>query len=80
MISLDPIYTQKAYYVNEFSDPQETALVSTIYWSHAQVLTPKTKEISFYTSDITGKFRVIVQGISDTDVLFGQQYFEVRTK
>ena len=78
--TIDPIYTQKEFYVNDFSDPEDTAIVSTLYWNHATVLTPRTQEITFYTSDITGKFRVVVQGISNSDVLFGQYYFEVKAK
>ncbi|TDO24627.1 hypothetical protein [Pedobacter duraquae] len=78
--NLDPIYTQKAYYVNDFADPQESAFVSTIYWDHARVVKLQPQEITFFTSDITGKFRVVVQGLSNNDVLYGQYDFEVKNK
>jgi len=32
----------------------------------------------FYTSDIAGRFRVIVQGITNGGVLHGEHFFEVK--
>ncbi|RZJ90861.1 MAG: hypothetical protein EOO20_06890 [Chryseobacterium sp.] len=78
--SLDPIYTQKEFYVSDHSDLQEPATESTIYWNHGKLLNSKTQEITFYTSDITGRFRIVVQGITDKNYLFGQYGFEVKAK
>ncbi|TDQ08821.1 hypothetical protein [Pedobacter metabolipauper] len=78
--SINGIYTKKEFYMNDYADPVEPATVSTIYWNHAKVLNKKQEEMTFYTSDLIGRFRIIVQGITDKDVLYGQQSFEVKAK
>ena len=40
----------------------------------------KETNLSFYTSDITGKFRIVVQGITSNDVIYGEHFFEVKPK
>ncbi|TDQ08820.1 hypothetical protein [Pedobacter metabolipauper] len=75
---IDGVYTKKEFYVNDFADPLEPALVSTLYWNAGTVMSAKEKEIIFYTGDIPGKFRIVVQGITDRDVIFGQHDFEVK--
>jgi hypothetical protein len=73
-----PIYLNKEFYRGDYSDPQEPAYFSTIYWNYGLVLNGKEEtEVSFYSSDITGKFRIIIQGISNKDVIYGEHFFEV---
>ncbi|MES2446101.1 MAG: hypothetical protein V4546_02895 [Bacteroidota bacterium] len=75
------IHYHKEFYHNDYKDPQEPAFFSTIYWNYATILSNKKEtEIEFYTSDITGKFKVIVQGITNNDVVYGEHYFEVKSK
>jgi hypothetical protein len=74
------IYSQREYYVNDFSQPLEPGFISTIYWNPATMLHHKEQEFVFYTGDITGKFKVIVQGFTGTDLIYGQHYFEVKGK
>lgn len=78
MIRMEGIYTKKEFYINDYADPVEPAFASTIYWNNGLVLAKKEQEISFHTSDITGKFKVIVQGVSSSDVLYGEYAFEVK--
>lgn len=81
VISVIPgIYTKKEFYVNDFSQPLEPAFVSTIYWNHSVIVNNKDQDIEFYTSDITGKFKVVVQGVSNNGLIYGEDYFEVKTK
>ncbi len=76
-----PIYLNKEFYLGDFQDPLEPAYFSTIYWSYAHILNGQTEtEISFYSSDITGRFRVVLQGISNQDVVYGEHFFEVTSK
>jgi hypothetical protein len=76
-----PIYLNKEFYLGDFSEPLEPAYFSTIYWSYAHILYGKKEtDISFYSSDITGKFRVVLQGISNRDVVYGEYFFEVKGK
>jgi len=73
-----PIHMHKEFYHNDYKDPNEPAFFSTIYWNYGILLsTKKETELSFHTSDVTGKFKVIVQGISNKDVLYAEHFFEV---
>ena len=80
MIALDGIYSRKEFYMNDYAEPLEPAFASTLYWNNGVFLNQKEKEITFHTSDITGKFRIIIQGISPTDILYGDYSFEVKGK
>lgn len=40
----------------------------------------KETELSFYTSDIPGKFRIVVQGVTDKDVVYAEAYYEAEKK
>ena len=80
MIPLDGIYTQREFYKNDYADLQEPAFASTLYWNHGMLIDTKGQQISFYTGDITGKFRLIVQGISNKGLLYGDYTFEVKGK
>jgi hypothetical protein len=67
--------------LNDYKDPQEPAFFSTIYWNYGLILNGnKEANLEFYTSDITGKFRVVVQGITNNDVIYGEHYFDVKPK
>ena len=73
------IHLAKEFYSNDYKDANEPAFFSTLYWNYGILVSPKKEnEISFYTSDITGKFRIIVQGISDRDVVYAEHFFDVK--
>ncbi len=74
------IYTKKEFYADSYTDPLEPAFVSTLFWNHGTVLSNKDKEIVFYTGDIVGKFRIVVQGVSQNDVAHAEYSFEVKGK
>jgi hypothetical protein len=77
-ILFNGIHSEKEFYENDYKDPLEPAYFSTIYWNYGVVLDPKKETIlNFYTSDIIGKFKIIVQGILDKDVLYAEKTFEV---
>ncbi|MGI4751883.1 MAG: hypothetical protein ACRYFB_14720 [Janthinobacterium lividum] len=79
--SMDGIYRAKQFYGSDYSmvnDPTPD-YVSTIYWKHLVLLdSSKEAELSFYTSDITGKFRIIVQGITSDDVVYSEIFLNVQ--
>lgn len=59
----------------------EPAFFSTIYWNYGTILNKeKDTEITFYTSDITGMFKIIVQGATSNDVIYAEKRFEVKNK
>jgi hypothetical protein len=78
IISVPGIYTKKEFYTSDYKDSLEPAFYSTLFWRHGELLNTEEKEIQFYTSDITGKFRVVVQGITNNNVIYGQYFFEVK--
>lgn len=80
MIQMAGIFAKKEFYVNNYAEPLEPAFATTLYWNNGTLLTEKTQEISFYTSDITGKFRVIVQGVGANEVIYGDCTFEIQGK
>lgn len=78
--TMEGIYYKKEFYVADLtkadiSDPQ---YLSTLYWNYA-VTTDKNgeAELSFYTGDIPGKFRIVVQGVAIGNVVYGEYYFDV---
>lgn len=75
------IHEPKEFYVDDYKDPNEPAFFSTLYWNYAVMMDAgKPIDLSFLTSDITGKFRVVVQGVSTNDVVYGETSFEVKDK
>jgi hypothetical protein len=81
--SIKGIYTVKEFYSADYSkfDPPSPEYLSTIYWNPGLALySDRETKISFYTSDITGNFKVIVQGIIPGDVIFGEYTFTIKKK
>lgn len=81
---IDGIFTQLEFYVPGYrSDgPPEEEVGSTVYWNHS-LLTGNKGEVnfSFYTNDLTGKFRIVVQGITaKSGVVYGEYFFDVKEK
>lgn len=78
---LKGIYLAREFYgVNTdtlfINEPQ---FLSTLYWEPASLINEDgEKTISFYTGDITGKFRVIVQGFSIKDLIATETKFLVK--
>ncbi|MBC7914895.1 MAG: hypothetical protein H7Y07_12325, partial [Pyrinomonadaceae bacterium] len=75
------IYTSREFYgVN--MDPEgllEIQFLSTLFWKPGLIVNNSGEaECTFYTGDITGKFRIVVQGVSDKDMIFGSGSFTVK--
>jgi hypothetical protein len=80
--AMEGIYSKKDFYVTDFtkSPTSEQQYISTLYWNHAELTDNKGElEINFYTGDITGNFRIVIQGVtSDADVVYGEHFFQVK--
>ena len=79
-VTFKGIYAAQEFYPSDYSEvnPSQPEYISTLYWKHQLMLQKgKAQEVSFYTSDITGPFKVIVQGITDSDVIYGETKFSV---
>jgi len=81
IFKLNPIFTSREFYgVN--ADPVgllEPQFLSTLFWRPGLINNEKGEaEFNFITGDITGKFRIIVQGAGITDMVFGESEFIVK--
>jgi hypothetical protein len=75
------IYTSREFYgVN--GDPaglKEIQYFSTLFWKPGILLNKQGEsEFSFLTGDITGKFRIVIQGVSEKDMIFAEGSFMVK--
>ena len=74
------IYTGKEFYVTDYTkiNPSEHMFLSTLFWDYATVVNSAGEtELSFYTSDITGRFRIVAQGITSNGVTHAETSFTV---
>ncbi|HEX8335063.1 MAG TPA: hypothetical protein VF622_20730 [Segetibacter sp.] len=79
--ALNGFYLAKQFYVPDYSkvDAADPQYASTLYWNYSILNDEKGEaEVTFYTSDIPGKFRVVIQGITGTNVVYGEHFFEVK--
>ena len=81
ILKMNPVFTSREFYgVN--TDPAgliEPQFLSTLFWRPGLMNNEKGEtEFSFYTGDITGKFRIVVQGAGITDVIFEESSFMVK--
>ncbi|RYG21926.1 MAG: hypothetical protein EOO07_01340 [Chitinophagaceae bacterium] len=69
----------REFYLNDYTDKNLPAVdnQSTIYWNHAIELNSKDTEFSFYTSDLPGMFRIVVQGMSASGPVFATKEIKV---
>jgi hypothetical protein len=73
-------YSQE-FYGEDYSklNPSQPEYQSTIFWKHACFINSKGEtKLSFYTSDITGPFKIIIQGVTNNDVIYGEKEFNVK--
>ncbi len=79
-LALKGIYLPKRFYVEDVPSwsQGEPLYLSTLYWKHLmRVRTDEYAELSFYTGDIAGDFKVIVQGVAGKEVTYGEKTFKV---
>lgn len=78
---VDGIYTTREFYgvdpkLFDFPDPQ---LLSTLFWKPGLVINKDGEaECTFYSGDIAGKFRVVVQGVGTNELIYAEESFEVK--
>jgi hypothetical protein len=74
---INGIYRQRVFYgvIDNAAEPQ---FLSTLYWKPGTITDGEGKaEFSFSTGDITGKFRIVVQGVTKNNLIFGTGNFIV---
>lgn len=77
--ALEGIYMAQEFYPSDLSQPNSPPeYMSTIYWKYlAKVTSMDLANFSFYTNDITGRFKIVVQGRTAKDMIYGEKTFEV---
>jgi hypothetical protein len=80
IVGIQGIYTNKEFYVSDYSkfNPPDPEYLSTLYWNYSLLTDEKGEAtISFYTSDIAGRFKIIAQGLTNDDAFYGDVTFSV---
>lgn len=82
VLAVDGVNYPREFYGPDYSvfNPPEPEYQSTIFWKHACFISTKETVLEFYTSDVTGRFSIIVQGILSNDVIFAKKDFVVNKK
>ncbi|MGM9479541.1 hypothetical protein ACS5PU_24180 [Pedobacter sp. GSP4] len=76
---LKGINLPKEFYVSDVKNKNEPINFATVYWNY-QALVEGDTPIKFNTGDLTGKFKVIVQGVTDTGVIYGEKEITVKAQ
>jgi hypothetical protein len=74
------IYAAQEFYPTDFSQTKDTTpeYIPTIYWKYlAKITSTNEAEFSFYTNDIPGRFKIVVQGRTTNDVIYGEKTINV---
>jgi len=74
---LKGINLPKEFYVSDITNKNEPINFATVYWNY-QVLVKGETAVSFNTGDLTGQFKIIVQGVTDGGVVYGEQEIGVK--
>ena len=74
VLEYESMQKHKEFYMPEYSSPEQQRsrlpdMRNVLYWA-PDILTDKTgkKELHFYTSDLSGKYAIVIQGISQNGV------------
>ena len=71
----------KDFYISDVTNKNEPINFATVYWNYQLPLTvDKPTFIKFNTGDLTGKFRIVVQGVADSGLIYGEKVITVQHK
>lgn len=76
---LKGINLPKEFYVSDITNKNEPINFATVYWNY-QVLVNGETPVNFNTGDLTGQFKIIVQGVTDKGVIYGEKEITVKPK
>jgi hypothetical protein len=82
-IRIEGIYAGKEFYGLTKADTEFniTQYISTVSWKPMLIIDDTgTTSYSFYNSDVTGQFKIVLQGISSDALISGMQTYEVKAK
>jgi hypothetical protein len=79
IVILEGINLPKEFYVADITNKNEPINFATVYWNY-QVLVNGETPVSFNTGDLTGQFKIIVQGVTEGGVVYGEKEITVGNK
>ncbi|RNL56093.1 hypothetical protein [Pedobacter jejuensis] len=69
----------KEFYVSDITNMNEPINFPTVYWNYQLFMDGKSDTVlKFTTGDLTGPFKIIIQGVSENGVVFGEETIEVK--
>ncbi len=79
LLILKGISLPKEFYTSDINNKNEPINFSTVYWNYQVMINGETP-VSFNTGDLTGAFKIVVQGVTDGGVVYGEQEILVKSK
>jgi hypothetical protein len=81
LLKYEGIGLGKEFYGSDYSQVNLSTpeYYSTVYWNHAVQLTADNEAgLSFYVSDLTGNFRIVIQGVTTNGVIYAEKDFLIK--
>jgi len=79
LVILKGINLPKEFYISDVLNKNEPINFATVYWNY-QVLVNDDTPLSFNTGDITGNFKIVVQGVTEKGVVYGEKEITVKSR
>ncbi|MBB4108677.1 hypothetical protein [Pedobacter zeae] len=79
LVILRGINLPKEFYIADINNKQEPISSATVYWNY-QLLIDGETPLNFNTGDINGKFKIIVQGVTASGVVYGENEIAVNNR
>ncbi|WP_316736858.1 hypothetical protein [Pedobacter aquatilis] len=75
---LNSIEMAKEFYVSDIKNINEPINFATIYWNYQIFINSKDKtSLTFTTGDLTGDFRIIIQGVTQNGPIYGEKLISI---
>ncbi|WP_316831596.1 hypothetical protein [Pedobacter aquatilis] len=76
---LNGINYPKEFYVSDIKNTNEPINFATIYWDYQTVINETGETpLKFTTGDLTGEFKIIIQGVTDKGPVYGEKNISIR--
>ena len=76
---LQGIKLEKEFYKFNLDNKDEPIKMSTIFWDYQRVLDSEGKaSLNFTTGDLIGRFKIVVQGVTNNGPIYGEHYITIK--
>lgn len=78
-LMLNGISYPKEFYISDIKNKNEPINFATLYWNyHINIDEKGENPLIFTTGDLTGEFKIIIQGISDKGPVYGEKTISIK--